>query len=121
MKLFPMLAVILGCLACAAGLFFLMESLIPPAPVPPPPAIASYDPRDPTPREPALPVGPHQDEFTYNCIACHSARLVMTQPSFSEKQWAAVVNKMTKMYGAQMTPELEAQIVKYLVATKGVK
>ena len=69
--------------------------------------------------EPELPPGPHERTFAVSCTICHSTRLVMTQPSFSRKQWAEVVHKMVKTYGAPITPEAEGQIVEYLVAVRG--
>jgi len=114
---------VLICLGIAALLYFLMTSMIPgqTAAANPPPGAIAYDPNDPTPREPALPAGLHRDVFDVNCIACHSTRLVMTQPNFPEKTWAESVHKMVDKYGAQLTPEMEKQIVQYLVAVKGAK
>jgi hypothetical protein len=77
------------------------------------------DPKDHSPRQPVLPRGPHIDEFINNCTACHSTRLTMTQPPFPKEKWAEVVHKMVVTYGAKITPEVEAQIVKYLSAVRG--
>lgn len=79
------------------------------------------DPNDQTPREPALPAGPHLDEFQNNCIACHSTRLAMTQPPFTQAAWAKVVHKMVETYGAKIPPVVEGQIVQYLATVKGPK
>jgi hypothetical protein len=68
--------------------------------------------------EPELPSGPHQRTFVASCTICHSTRLVMTQPPFSHEQWAEVVHKMVKTYGAPITTEAEGQIVDYLVAVR---
>jgi hypothetical protein len=69
--------------------------------------------------EPELPSGPHQRTFVASCTICHSTRLVMTQPPFPQEQWAAVVHKMVKTYGAPITPESEGQIVDYLTTVRG--
>jgi cytochrome c5 len=69
--------------------------------------------------EPELPAGPQQRTFVTSCTICHSTRLVMTQPPFPPKQWAEVVHKMVKNYGAPITPEAEGQIVEYLAAVRG--
>jgi hypothetical protein len=69
--------------------------------------------------EPELPSGPHQRTFVVSCTICHSTRLVMTQPPFPQEQWAEVVHKMVKSYGAPITPESERQIVDYLAAVRG--
>ena len=69
--------------------------------------------------EPELPRGPHQHTFAAACTICHSTRLVMTQPPFPHKQWAEVVHKMVKTYGAPITPEAQEQIVDYLATVRG--
>jgi hypothetical protein len=69
--------------------------------------------------EPELPSGPHQRTFAVSCTICHSTRLVMTQPPFPQQQWADVVHKMVKTYGAPITPEAEGQIVDYLTTVRG--
>jgi hypothetical protein len=43
----------------------------------------------------------------------------MTQPPFPREQWAEVVHKMVKNYGAPITSESEGQIVDYLTAVRG--
>src|SRR4051794_17814687 len=54
---------------------------------------------------PALPSGPQRECFQSSCTACHSTRLVLTQPSFSEGKWKEVVHKMVAVYGAPLSPE----------------
>jgi hypothetical protein len=85
------------------------------------PAEGYNDPNDLTPREPALPPGPHQDDFVNNCTACHSTRLTMTQPAFPKAKWNEVVHKMVATYGAKIAPQQEEQIAQYLAAVKGTK
>jgi mono/diheme cytochrome c family protein len=69
--------------------------------------------------EPELPLGPGRDDYLVVCVSCHSARYVMMQPYFPQRQWEETVDKMTKVYGAQMDQEQRASIVQYLVATHG--
>lgn len=69
--------------------------------------------------EPELPVAPGGDEYLVVCVSCHSARYVMMQPFFSQRQWEETVDKMAKVYGAQMDQDQRAAIVQYLVATHG--
>jgi hypothetical protein len=120
-------AIVTGVLAAMGVLAYLLYSLmigmIPEGqPVARASAPEAYnDPKDLTPREPALPRGPHQDEFINNCTACHSTRLTMTQPSFPKPKWNEVVHKMVATYGAKITPEVEEQIAQYLAAVKGPK
>ncbi len=69
--------------------------------------------------EPDLPAAPGRDEYLAVCVSCHSPRYVMMQPQFPQRQWEETVDKMAKVYGAQMDQEQRAAIVRYLVATHG--
>lgn len=111
--------VISGVLSVALGM--MMTRMIPKgAPVARAPE-SFNDPKVLTPREPVTPKGPHHDAFVNNCVACHSTRLTMTQPAFPEAKWAEIVKKMVTVYGAKIEAPEVAEIVKYLVAVKGVK
>lgn len=66
-----------------------------------------------------IPDGPHRDAFRVACTVCHSTRLVFTQPLLTDKQWTAVVHKMTAKYGAPLTADEEKQMVQYLYAVHG--
>jgi hypothetical protein len=68
-----------------------------------------------------FPAGPGSDAINNNCLACHSADMVLNQPSFSKQAWAAEVNKMIKNYKAPIAPEDVGPIVDYLTALKGAK
>lgn len=69
--------------------------------------------------EPELPLAPGRDEYLVVCVSCHSARYVMMQPFFPQRQWEETVDKMAKVYGAQMDQDQRTSIVQYLVATHG--
>jgi hypothetical protein len=69
--------------------------------------------------EPALPSGPHRQDFQIACSTCHSTRLVMTQPPFAKTKWGEVVHKMVTTYGAPLSPKEEALAVDYLAAVRG--
>ncbi len=69
--------------------------------------------------EPELPVAPGRDQYLVVCVSCHSPRYVMMQPFFPQRQWEETVDKMAKVYGAQMDQDQRAAIVQYLVATHG--
>jgi hypothetical protein len=69
--------------------------------------------------DPPIPPGPHREEFRTACTACHSPRLVFTQPILNQKQWNAVVHKMVAVYGAPLSGEEEKQIVSYLQTVHG--
>ena len=66
--------------------------------------------------------GPGLDVVQANCVACHSADYISTQPRNLRDPgafWTAEVNKMRHSYGAPV-PEADVQaIVAYLVATYG--
>jgi len=68
-----------------------------------------------------FPDGPGSDAINNNCLACHSAGMVLNQPSLSKQAWAAEVNKMINSYKAPVAPEDIAPIVDYLTALKGAK
>ena len=66
-----------------------------------------------------FPDGPGSDAINNNCLACHSADMVLNQPALSKQAWAAEVNKMINNYKAPIAPEDVAAIVDYLTALKG--
>jgi cytochrome c5 len=68
-----------------------------------------------------FPAGTGSDAISNNCLACHSAGMVLNQPAMSKQAWAAEVNKMINNYRAPIAPEDVGAIVDYLTALKGVK
>jgi hypothetical protein len=68
-----------------------------------------------------FPDGPGSDAINNNCLACHSAGMVLNQPELSRQEWAAEVNKMVSAYKAPVAPEDVGPIVEYLSTVKGVK
>jgi cbb3-type cytochrome c oxidase subunit III len=69
--------------------------------------------------EPELPAAPGRDEFMVVCVSCHSPRYVTMQPLFPQRQWEETVDKMVKVFGAQMDWEQRQSIVGYLVTVHG--
>ena len=65
--------------------------------------------------------GPGADAINNNCLACHSAGMVLNQPDLSKQAWAAEVNKMINAYKAPVVAEDVGAIVDYLARVKGVK
>jgi hypothetical protein len=63
--------------------------------------------------------GPGADAANSNCLACHSAGMVLNQPAMSKTQWEAEVNKMRTAYKAPIDPNDVGPIVDYLVSIKG--
>jgi cytochrome c5 len=66
-----------------------------------------------------FPDGPGSDVVNNNCLACHSAGMVLNQPALSKAAWAAEVNKMIDAYKAPVDPSDVGAIVDYLSRTKG--
>lgn len=57
-----------------------------------------------------------------NCMACHAAQYVSTQPPASARPyWEATVKKMKKPFGAQFDDRDIAPMVDYLVRTYGAE
>jgi cytochrome c553 len=65
--------------------------------------------------------GAGADAINNNCLACHSADMVLNQPDLSKQAWAAEVNKMINAYKAPVAPEDVGAIVDYLDRVKGAK
>ncbi|SEF10283.1 hypothetical protein SAMN05444161_8404 [Rhizobiales bacterium GAS191] len=63
--------------------------------------------------------GSGSDAINNNCLACHSAGMVLNQPAFPRAIWEAEVHKMINAYKAPVDEVDAAQIVDYLVKTKG--
>ncbi|HLZ66827.1 MAG TPA: cytochrome c [Aliidongia sp.] len=59
------------------------------------------------------------DAINNNCVACHSAGMVLTQPNLSKTAWEAVVHKMIAVYKAPIDDKDVPAIVDYLVKNKG--
>jgi hypothetical protein len=68
-----------------------------------------------------FPAGPGSDAINNNCLACHSAGMVLNQPALSKQAWTAEVNKMINNYKAPIAAEDVGAIVDYLTALKGAK
>ncbi len=65
--------------------------------------------------------GSGSDAINNNCLACHSAGMVLNQPALPKAAWQAVVNKMIDVYKAPVAEADAAAIVDYLTRTKGEK
>lgn len=68
-----------------------------------------------------FPDGPGSDLVNNNCLACHSAGMVLTQPTLSQTQWRAEVEKMRTAYKAPIDPKDVDAIVGYLVGLPRTK
>jgi mono/diheme cytochrome c family protein len=54
-----------------------------------------------------------------NCLTCHSAGMVLTQPNLTRAAWQGEVMKMIKFYNAPINEADIPAIVDYLTNTKG--
>ena len=66
-----------------------------------------------------FPGGTAADPINNNCLACHSADMVLNQPALSKAAWEAVVKKMINVYKAPIAEADVPPIVAYLATTKG--
>lgn len=67
----------------------------------------------------AFPDGPGSDSINNNCLACHSAGMVLNQPTLPRATWEAEVNKMRTAYKTPIADKDVAAIVDYLTRIKG--
>jgi hypothetical protein len=58
------------------------------------------------------------DAVNNNCLACHSAGMVLNQPVLSRSQWKDEVNKMRTAYKAPVDAGDVDAIVDYLVSIR---
>jgi len=68
-----------------------------------------------------LPEGPGREVVLNNCFTCHSAGMILTQPTLPRATWEAEVAKMRNVYKARVDDKDVPAIVDYLTAVKGPK
>jgi len=73
------------------------------------------------PGDDMFPNGPGADAINNNCLACHSADMVLNQPALPMTQWHAEVDKMRTAYKAPIDPKDVDGILDYLFSIKGEK
>jgi hypothetical protein len=66
-----------------------------------------------------FPDGPGADAINNNCLACHSAGMVLNQPALPKAEWEAEVDKMRTAYKAPIDAKDVDAILGYLVSIKG--
>jgi mono/diheme cytochrome c family protein len=66
-----------------------------------------------------FPGGVDADAINDNCLGCHSAGMVLNQPSFPKAVWEAEIQKMITTYRAPIDQADVARIVAYLAKVKG--
>ena len=68
-----------------------------------------------------FPDGPGSDAVNNNCLACHSAGMVLNQPTLSKAQWRLEVEKMRTAYKAPIEPKDVDTIIDYLAGIGAAK
>lgn len=63
---------------------------------------------------PNLVPGPGRQDVEAYCNTCHTPSYITMQPPLPAATWEAEVNKMGKVFGAQIPTESQASILKYL-------
>ena len=66
-----------------------------------------------------FPGGDRANAINNNCVACHSAGMVLNQPSLTKAVWSSEVHKMIAVYKAPVSAADADAVIAYLVATKG--
>jgi hypothetical protein len=64
-----------------------------------------------------FPGGSNADAVNNNCLACHSADMVLNQPPLPRSTWESEVSKMIKVYKAPVDETDVPAIVDYVVRT----
>ena len=68
-----------------------------------------------------FPGGTNASAINNNCLACHSADMVLNQPALPKAAWEAEVHKMINVYRAPIDEADVPAIVDYLANTKGAR
>jgi cytochrome c553 len=66
-----------------------------------------------------FPGGASAEAINNNCLACHSADMVLNQPALPKATWEAEVHKMISAYKAPVDDADVPAIVAYLEKIKG--
>jgi hypothetical protein len=65
--------------------------------------------------------GADADAINNNCLTCHSAGMVLTQPGLTRETWQREVEKMRAQFKAPVADEDVPAIVAYLASHKGAQ
>jgi hypothetical protein len=53
------------------------------------------------------------------CLICHSAGMILTQPPLTHSQWVGEINKMRNVFGAPLPADQVEPLAKYLSSING--
>jgi hypothetical protein len=70
------------------------------------------------PSDVTFPGGAKAETMNGNCLVCHSAGMVLTQPDLPKAAWAGIVDKMIHTYKAPIDDRERGEIVDYLATLK---
>ena len=66
-----------------------------------------------------FPGGDKAEAINNNCLACHSAGMVLNPPPLTKAVWSAEVHKMINVYKAPVSQADADAVIAYLVQLKG--
>ena len=66
-----------------------------------------------------FPPGIGADIASSQCLICHSAGMVLTQPPLKKDEWRAEIMKMRSVYGAPIPDDQVDGLLEYLTTIKG--
>jgi mono/diheme cytochrome c family protein len=69
--------------------------------------------------EETFPAGVGADIATSQCLICHSAGMVLTQPPLTKGEWRAEIMKMRSAYGAPIPDDQVDGLSEYLNSVNG--
>lgn len=68
-----------------------------------------------------FPPGPGVEAVSRACIFCHSAGMVLYQPTLSKEAWTKIVDKMIDVYKAPINRDDIPEMVDYLTQLPGAE
>ena len=69
--------------------------------------------------EAPFPPGNGSDIASGQCLNCHSAGMVLSQPPLTQDEWVGEINKMRNAYGAPLPADQIEALAKYLFSING--
>jgi hypothetical protein len=60
-------------------------------------------------------------EITPQCLICHSAGMVLSQPPLTQDQWISEINKMRTAFGAPLPADQVKPLARYLYRINGAR
>ena len=66
-----------------------------------------------------FPAGTGADIASSQCLICHSAGMILTQPPLKKDEWRAEIVKMRSVYGAPIPDDQVDGLLEYLTAING--